>query len=191
MGGFTNNRASHTWSRKALAAAFLTIFWLVPFVAAVAGAAFSGDCSWDSESCTTTESLGLLVLVVVALFWIFVAAPVTLLLVLGGLVYAVASFAGRHRRVAVIPSVVGPAAAALGAPGSTQAGGRTGLPETYLWALAGFLWSLVFIGVVMVATADGETSYPGLAAAVLGAIMTTPLTVILVMSWLLRKLKRN
>jgi len=183
---------------------FFAIFWLVPFVVAVVAGAVAGDCSFTPE-CTDTQSVALLVAVIVVLFWALVAAPLTLIL---GLVWILSRVTVRKRgpgepmadvRFEPMPEVASSARdeqselvtttvgrSDLDASTPRLAAPKSGVTEQDLRILAGVLWVFVLVGSV-IATGDDW----GLAVASFAAIVTIPLTVMLAASWVARRLGRS
>jgi hypothetical protein len=145
----------------------------------------AGDCSFTTE-CTDAESVGLLVAVIVVVFWALVAAPLTLILALGWIL-STAGTRVRKRRQAVVTPWPAPNGAAhvadvrvdamLAAVDAGALNEQAGVPEEYLWGLAVVLWVFVLAGIA-VATSDAW----GLAIAGFAAIVAIPLTAMLVVS---------
>jgi hypothetical protein len=185
---------------------FFALFWLVPLVVVVVAGALAGDCSF-TEECTDAEAVGLLVAVIVVLFWALVAAPLTLILALAWMLSTAGQRARTHGRAEPAPSpaptraervadVSVEAMPALVGAGHEQAelvtveappaAPSSGLPEEYLWGLAGVLWVFVLVGIVIASGDDW-----GLAVAGFAAIVTIPLTAMLVARRVMRKLARR
>jgi hypothetical protein len=207
MNRSSDHRTTVRWSRRALVVVFFAIFWLVPAVVVVVAGAVAGDCSFTPE-CTDTEAAGLLVAVIIVLFWALVAAPLTLIFGLARLLSTSGHRrrSGSHAGATPLPAEsgeepvayvgAGPMPVVIPGAGHEQAelvmvkaqlgAPNGGVPEEHLRGLAAVLWFVVVVGVV-VATDDEW----GIAVAGFAAIVAIPLTVILAASWVLRRLGRS